>query len=87
MGYARTQIYLDPRDHRALLNEAHDRGVSLAELIRRIVHEHLQGQSSPRPSRAEAYAALIGLGASGQREISEQHDDFIGQAVQREHTG
>jgi len=37
MGYQRTQIYLDPGEHRRLLSEAAARGLSLAALLREIV--------------------------------------------------
>ncbi|WP_366018261.1 CopG family transcriptional regulator [Thermanaeromonas sp.] len=47
MWVQRTQIYLHPEQHRALLKEAAQKGISLTELIRQIVTEHLERQGKP----------------------------------------
>ena len=56
MQFKRTQIYLEPDQHRALLEEARDRGVSLAALLREIVATWTSGPASPA-----GFDALIGV--------------------------
>ena len=56
MQFKRTQIYLEPDQHRALLEEARDRGVSLAALLREIVSTWTSG-----PAPAAGFDALIGV--------------------------
>jgi len=43
----RTQIYLHPEQHRALVREASKKGISLARLIREIIAKHLKEQTTP----------------------------------------
>jgi hypothetical protein len=56
MQFKRTQIYLEPDHHRALLEEARARGISLAALLREIVSAWTAGPPSPA-----GYDALIGV--------------------------
>lgn len=77
----RTQIYLHPEQHRALLNEAAKKGVSLAELIRQIVAEHLKRQAKSPAAPKEVFLRIVGIGASGKTDISEQHDQYLAEAL------
>jgi len=70
-----------------MLKEASDQGVSLAELVRQIVRGHLKRVSKGRSTRRAALSSLIGLGASGQEDVSERHDAYLGKALRREHPG
>ncbi|SHE83668.1 hypothetical protein SAMN02745218_00900 [Desulfofundulus australicus DSM 11792] len=81
----RTQIYLRPEQHRALLDEAAKKGISLAELIRQIVSEHLERQERKAPK--EAFLRIIGMGASGRKDVSEQHDYCLAEVLDRGHNG
>ena len=76
----RTQIYLPPSDHRLLRKRARESGISLTELMRRIVVEHLQGRASVRVFSKEDVLSFVSLGASGRREGSEQHDRALDEA-------
>ena len=77
MPYVRTQVYLEPDQHRALKDEAHRRGMSLAHLLREIVDE----------ARGDAKAAgdltsLIGVAGTGEpSDVSRHKDEYISQAV------
>ncbi|WP_027355856.1 ribbon-helix-helix domain-containing protein [Desulfofundulus thermocisternus] len=81
----RTQIYLRPEQHRALLDEAAKKGISLAELIRQIVSEHLERQERKAPK--EAFLRIIGMGASGRKDVSELHDYYLAEVLDRGHNG
>lgn len=77
----RTQIYLRPEQHRALLEEAAEKGISLAELVRQIVEEHLQRRTkAPQPSK-EVFFRIIGIGESGRADVSERHNDYLAEAL------
>ncbi|MDI6631694.1 MAG: CopG family transcriptional regulator [Bacillota bacterium] len=77
----RTQIYLYPEQHRALLDEAAKKGVSLAKLIRQIVTEHLNRQARPAATTKETYLRIVGIGASGKADISERHDHYLAEVL------
>ncbi len=84
---SRTMIYLEESQLRALKREANTRRISLAELFRRLVEEHL---SESRPSAdvpREKYLAIVGLGSSGQDNVSKNHDEHLSEILYREHRG
>ncbi len=80
----RTQIYLEPSQHAALLKEARRLGLSLAGMIRKLVEEHVLGKGKDVPSaqdRRKAALSLIGLGRSGLVDVSENTDEYLGRAI------
>lgn len=81
---SRTMLYVDPEELKALQAEARAQGVSLAELLRRLVRAYLEARRRPTapPSRS-AYLKLVGLGASGRSDIAARHDAYLGDAVRR----
>lgn len=84
MQHQRTQIYLVPSQHAALLDEARKLGISLAALIRKLVDEHFarpREDSSTPQSRRAAALSLIGLGSSGTRDVSENVDRYLAEAI------
>ena len=72
-----------PGQHRALKARARAEGISLAELIRRLAAAHLTGE--PRAIPADAYRAIVGLGASGRRDIADEHDRRLADALRSKH--
>jgi hypothetical protein len=59
MAYQRTQIYLDPDEHRRLVAEARERGLSLAALLRDIVSEHVSERAAPYETRS--FDPIVGV--------------------------
>lgn len=84
MKYARTQVYLDPEQHRSLCEEARARGLSLAELMRRIVRQHLERKREEPVRPREAFMKIVAIGSSGKRDVSERHDAYLGEAFKDE---
>ena len=82
---ARTMIYLDPPQFKALKARARAQGVSLAKLIRRLVKEHLEEHQPLAPVPPTAYARIVALGSSGRPDISQRHDVYLAEALHREH--
>ena len=76
----RTQIYLTPGQHRDLQREARKAGVSMTELMRRIVDEHLSGQRGVAVFQKDAVLSFVALGKSGETDVSAQHDDALDEA-------
>lgn len=84
MQHLRTQIYLDPSQHAALLREARRLGLSLAAMIRRLVDEHFTRRRDAEPAaqgRRTAALSLIGLGSSGLADVSERTDRYLAEAI------
>lgn len=82
----RTQIYLEPSQHAALLKEARRLGLSLAAVVRKLVDEHFRAERAT-PSAAErrkSALALIGLGESKLTDVSENTDEHLGEAIYQE---
>lgn len=79
MPYQRTQIYLDPDDHRRLREEAHRRGLSLAALLREIVRERLTPRSVHDPV---GFDALIGIVDAGEpTDVARHEEDYKREAL------
>lgn len=79
MSLKRTQVYLEPEQHRLLKREAEAKGISLAELVRQLARQHLRKD----PTR-EDFARIGGLGKSGCADAAEKHDRYIGAAISRD---
>jgi hypothetical protein len=86
MKYQRTQIYLDPDDHRKLRQEAAERGISLAALLREIAGAHVREASAPYRSE-KSWDAIIGIDDSDEpSDIALHEEDYkrdVGLAMAR----
>lgn len=83
MRFIPTQIYLEKTYYEGLKREARAQDISLAELVRRVVKEHLStGLVSKRMSKAH-YMTIVGIGKSGSADGAEKHDHYVGEAVAR----
>ncbi len=76
MALTRTQIYLEPEQHRLLKKEAAARGISLAELLRQAAWEHLRVEPTQKD-----FLGLVALGKSGKSNVSEEHDRHIAEGM------
>ena len=81
----RTMIYLEREQLQALRAEARTKGVSLAELLRRIVARHLEEAHTPPQAPPAAYQKIVAMGSSGIPYVGEEHDRYLGEALRREH--
>jgi len=75
----RTQLQLDDRLHEALRRRAFEDGVSMSELVRRVLGESL-GTLSEQPQRAVADFSFVAAGESKQgtlTPVSERHDEAL----------
>ncbi len=79
MSLKRTQIYLEPEQHRLLKEEAKAKGVSLAELLRQVARNYLHQEP-----RREDFGRIVGLGKGDVDNAAEEHDRYIEGAVTRE---
>ena len=80
----RTQIQLTERQARRLRAEARDRGISLAEVIRRYVEKGLSQEESDRAARYDRAAKVIGRfrDRRGARDLSSRHDRYLDEAFE-----
>ena len=80
MRYTRTQIYLDPDDHRWLTEEARARGISLTALIREIVTRFARDATPPRP---RGFASLIGVVEGEPSDVARRGRTYRDAAIDR----
>jgi hypothetical protein len=78
-------LYLEPEQMQALRETARKRRISLAALLRQLVQEHLDAPRHAAPPRQRVFLKIVGLGASGQKDVSARHDAFLVKALYREH--
>ena len=77
----RTQIYLTPKQHRALKKEAAREGISMTEFLRRLVDVRLFGRNAGGPPEKELVLAFVALGESGRSDVSANHDRALDEAL------
>lgn len=82
---ARTMVYMEPDELDALRAEARAQRISLAELMRRLVKQHLEGRPELPSASPQAYLKIVALGCSGRPDIAERHDQYLAEALRREH--
>ena len=81
MKYQRTQIYLDPGEHKELLGEAASRGTSLAGLVREIVASHLREKSAVYG--AKKFDAIIGIASADEpTDVAAHEEEYRGEALE-----
>ncbi len=86
MNLKRTQVYFEKVYHEALKQEAKASNISMSELIRRIVKEHLVSGRRMTKFDKDEYMSLVGLGKSGVKDTSLRHDECFGEAVADGHS-
>jgi hypothetical protein len=79
-------VYLEPEQLQSLQLEASNQRISLAELMRRLVKNHLTRDKGVPAASKEAYLKIVGLGSSGKKDISEKHDHYLAKAIRHEPT-
>lgn len=77
----RTQIQLDEARYRKLQEIARERGVSMAEVVRRAVDMALS--QFERRNRWDRARALIGSYSSRRTDVAEKHDKYLAEAFRR----
>jgi hypothetical protein len=82
MRFQRTQIYLDPEEHRRLLAEAAERGLSLAEHLRRVIGARTGEPAIPYDARS--FDGIFDLINSGHKDTVEHMDEEVGLAFEEE---
>jgi len=81
---ARTMLYLESEQLNALKERARAERISVTELMRRLIRTHLASPEQ-EPATAPDWNRLVGLGASGLADVSDNHDRALGAALTREH--
>ncbi len=80
----RTQIQLTDQQARRLRAEARERGLSLAEIIRRYVEKGLSEGTRDRAARYDCAARVVGRfrDRRGARDVSSGHDRYLDEAFE-----
>ena len=69
------QIYIEPKQELLIESLAREKGTSKAEIIRLSLDSYLGNL----PLEQDTALGIIGLGKSGKKNISDQHDVYIAQ--------
>ncbi len=80
----RTQIYLTKSQHRALRRASDREGVSMTELLRRMIDRYVVSKPGKPEFTKEAVMSFVGLGESGRTDVSERHDAALDEAFRGE---
>jgi Ribbon-helix-helix protein, copG family len=80
----RTQIQLTEQQARRLRSQARERGLSLAEVIRRYVEKGLSEEAPNRAALYERAARVVGRfrDRRGARDVSTRHDRYLDEAFE-----
>jgi hypothetical protein len=80
----RTQIQLTEQQARRLRAQARERGLSLAEIIRRYVEKGLAEQAPDRAALYDRAARVVGRfpARRGVRDLSSEHDRYLAEAYE-----
>jgi hypothetical protein len=80
----RTQIQLTEQQARRLRAQARERGLSLAEVIRRYVEKGLSEEAPNRAALYERAARVVGRfrDRRGARDVSSRHDRYLDEAFE-----
>jgi Ribbon-helix-helix protein, copG family len=80
----RTQIQLTEQQARRLRSQARERGLSLAEVIRRYVEKGLSEDAPNRAALYERAARVVGRfrDRRGARDVSTRHDRYLDEAFE-----
>lgn len=81
-----TMIYLEPEQLEKLREQARRQRISMAELVRRIVAEHTERGPKPPSVTRRTYMTIVAMGSSGRKDVSEKHDQYLGEALRLEHS-
>ncbi len=76
---ARTQITLDPEEHRRAVARARELGISFAAYVRRVIAADLAG-----PPRTADPSVLFDLGDGGPGDVAREKDRYLGEALAAE---
>ena len=76
----RTQIYLPESDHRALRKAAEAEGISMTELVRRLVGQYTSGRRGVAAFPKAAILSFVALGHGQRDDVSETHDQVLDEA-------
>ncbi len=77
----RTQVYLPAETPRLLRREVREAGISMTEIVRRVLGQHEQGRRGVESVSKEAVLAFVALGRSGKSTGSAEHDRVLGDAL------
>ncbi len=85
MSLVKTQIYLESEQQKMLKKLATQEHVSLSSLIRNTMDRYISLFKIATEKKQRKSLSIIGIGASGLTDVSENHDKYVGEAIAKEH--
>lgn len=81
----RKQVQFSERQAARIRREATRRGVSESAVIREALDRGLGGATGPTDEQWERALAVAGIAKGGPPDLSERHDEHLGEALYEEH--
>jgi hypothetical protein len=85
MSLVKTQIYLEVEQQKILKDLAKQESISFSGLIRQTIDQYIALFKIATDRKPRKKLSIIGIGASGLTDVSENHDKYVGEAIAKEH--
>jgi hypothetical protein len=85
MALVKTQIYLEAEQQKILKDLARQEHVSFSGLVRDAMDRYISLFKIATEKKQRKSLSIIGIGASGLTDVSENHDKYVGEAIAKEH--
>jgi hypothetical protein len=85
MSLVKTQIYLEVEQQKILKDLAKQEHISFSGLIRQTIDQYIALFKIATDRKPRKKLSIIGIGASGLTDVSENHDKYVGEAIAKEH--
>ncbi len=85
MSLVKTQIYLEVEQQKILKDLAKQEHISFSGLIRQTIDQYITLFKIATDRKPRKKLSIIGIGASGLTDVSENHDKYVGEAIAKEH--
>ena len=85
MSMVKTQVYLDSEQQKILKKLAKQEHVSVSGLIRSTMERYINLFKIASDSKPRKALSIIGIGANGLTDVSENHDKYVGEGIAKEH--
>ena len=85
MKSLKTEIKLNNSQYKILSQESKKLHLSVDELLNRYIQQYIQEITLFKTSKTTDYMSIVALGESGNSDISQNHDKYLGEILANEH--
>lgn len=85
METIKTEIKLDSSRYEILSGELTKLHLTLEELINKLINQYVSEIALTKKQPASDFMSIVDLGESGLNDVSENHDQYLGEIIANEH--